>query len=370
MQAIMLLYHYFNAKNVYNFVRVLVASYFWMTGYGHVSSYLESGDFSISRQLRTQWRLCFLIFVCCAVLDNEPMLYYQVVVTNVFQMMLWLAVRAASAATDGDTNSRAQRIRILRRAVSALCTGSAMLWLLPTLSGVFDEIFGRALPLGWALRFRGSLHEFRFRSTLDLVPFLFGCVSAMIGRQAVRALGTLQGSRRSVVLAAVCIAGLTLWAHCIVDLDKYAYNARHPLTAALPISLYLVARNAAPGARRRYVGAFAALGRVSLEVYVAQFHVWMSTTGPDYSFSPNQSPKRILRLLPSALGGDWPQLNFVFASAVLLFLARRLATTTATIGRAVLPPRTETRKLLRNLLRLGTAWGAVLCAARAVSARM
>jgi hypothetical protein len=34
MQIGFLLYHYFEAKEYYNVIRVLIASYVWMTGFG------------------------------------------------------------------------------------------------------------------------------------------------------------------------------------------------------------------------------------------------------------------------------------------------------------------------------------------------
>lgn len=33
-QVLFLLYHYFNAKEIYNAIRVFIAAYVWMTGFG------------------------------------------------------------------------------------------------------------------------------------------------------------------------------------------------------------------------------------------------------------------------------------------------------------------------------------------------
>ena len=34
VQVLFLLYHYYNAKEIYNAIRVFVAAYVWMTGFG------------------------------------------------------------------------------------------------------------------------------------------------------------------------------------------------------------------------------------------------------------------------------------------------------------------------------------------------
>ena len=44
-----LLYHYFNAREIYNAIRVFIAGYVWMTGYGNFLYYYHYKDFSLGR---------------------------------------------------------------------------------------------------------------------------------------------------------------------------------------------------------------------------------------------------------------------------------------------------------------------------------
>lgn len=43
------MYHYFEAKEFYNAIRLFIAGYVWMTGFGNFLYYYKTSDFSISR---------------------------------------------------------------------------------------------------------------------------------------------------------------------------------------------------------------------------------------------------------------------------------------------------------------------------------
>ncbi|KAJ8445725.1 hypothetical protein Cgig2_026052 [Carnegiea gigantea] len=49
MQVLFLMYHYFAASEMYNAIRVFIAAYVWMTGFGNFSYYYVRKDFSFAR---------------------------------------------------------------------------------------------------------------------------------------------------------------------------------------------------------------------------------------------------------------------------------------------------------------------------------
>jgi len=49
LQVLFLLYHYFNAREIYNAIRVFIAGYVWLTGYGNFLYYYHYKDFSLGR---------------------------------------------------------------------------------------------------------------------------------------------------------------------------------------------------------------------------------------------------------------------------------------------------------------------------------
>jgi hypothetical protein len=43
------MYHYFAASEIYNAIRLFIAAYVWMTGFGNFSYYYIRKDFSMAR---------------------------------------------------------------------------------------------------------------------------------------------------------------------------------------------------------------------------------------------------------------------------------------------------------------------------------
>ena len=110
MQVLFLLYHYYEAREVYNAIRVFIASYVWMTGFGNFAYYYKTRDFSAGRFAQMMWRLNLLAIVCCVALNNQYMLYY-----------IWYAV-VVDVEVDDDrpTTIARRRTRRLTRSLAIL----------------------------------------------------------------------------------------------------------------------------------------------------------------------------------------------------------------------------------------------------------
>lgn len=108
MQVLFLLYHYYEAREVYNAIRVFIASYVWMTGFGNFAYYYKTRDFSAGRFAQMMWRLNLLAIVCCVALNNQYMLYY-----------IWYAV---DVEVDDDRPTTHPTTHTLPRHPAARCT--------------------------------------------------------------------------------------------------------------------------------------------------------------------------------------------------------------------------------------------------------
>ena len=69
----------------------------------------------------------------------------------------------------------------------------------------------------------------------------------------------------------------SFWAGTIHSLPKAEYNMMHPFFFIVPIYAYIFIRNMSPTMRSYHSGMLHEMGKVTLETYLLQHHVWLTS---------------------------------------------------------------------------------------------
>jgi len=275
MQVVILLYHYFGMSKtlwVYQIVRVLVASYLFLTGYGHATYFQSTKDCSLTRMFSVLLRLNLLPCSLAIVMSNDYDFYYFPGLAS-----LWFLITFAVfwKRNRRDLSTKALILRI----TAAICIMHLVLNSEMVVKSFFVVL--RAL-YGPHVNFK----EFIFRVKLDIYSPFLGMLVSIARQHKVEWLWNMpylcppsdvtSSIRSSVILAASC-ALLVLYVLLARQFaDKIVYNRYHSVLSILPIMAYLMARNAYQAARRYASPVFASIGTYSLELFVLQYHIWLA----------------------------------------------------------------------------------------------
>ena len=247
------------------------------------------------------FRLNFLVLLTVFVTDNQYMLYYICAMHTYWFFSVYVFM-----ITFRSWNDVPWKIGVK---FACYFVFNALLFDTPYTETLFK-------PLWLMMSYKGSMHEWAFRGGLDHYATLVGMLCAYHYPNYERFMNYLDKRHLNhkdyvlavgikLIISALFLIAVVAWYRELMWRDKYDYNALHPYTSWVPILAYIYFRNLFPTLRTHHMGLFAWLGKITLETYISQLHIYLQ-----------DEAKSLIVYLPG-----YPLVNFMLASVIYIFLS-------------------------------------------------
>ncbi|KAI1180144.1 10 TM acyl transferase domain found in Cas1p-domain-containing protein [Nemania sp. FL0916] len=275
MQGIILLYHFNYASQtlwVYKVVRVLISMYLFLSAYGHTLYLLRTDDYSFKRVAIVLFRTNALSALLPFMMGTNYSSYYFAPVVTFYYLVIYIMLRTLK---EGNSDPWPLAMKVLATAsFTSMCITTP--GFLEMATDVLRSVF----------RMSFDVHELRFRLSLDRYIVFVGVMVASLVHTATltdaREVFTTKGSPRLFDSGrprfwVICSAGLALFLFFTQSglSSKQSYNAAHPYISWIPVLAVITLRNLYAPAQKTFLAIPAALGRISLETYILQYHIWL-----------------------------------------------------------------------------------------------
>ncbi|XP_037746594.1 N-acetylneuraminate 9-O-acetyltransferase isoform X2 [Chelonia mydas] len=292
--------------------------------------------YHISGASTVLFRLNFLVVVLCIVMDRPYQFYYFVPLVTVWFMIIYATLAVWPQIVQKKANGNCfWHFGLLLKLISLLMC----IYFLANSQGVFEKIFS-LWPLSTCFELNGNVYEWWFRWKLDRYVVFHGMLFASIylALQKRQVLSEGKGdhlfsnkiSNVLLFISVVCFLTYSIWASSCKN--KTECNELHPSVSVVQILAFVLIRNIPGYARSVYSSFFAWFGRISLELFICQYHIWLAA-----------DTKGILVLIPGN-----PTLNIIVSTFIFVCVAHEISQITNDLAQMVVPKDNAT--LLRRLL--------------------
>ncbi|XP_026684151.1 N-acetylneuraminate 9-O-acetyltransferase [Diaphorina citri] len=310
MQLILVISHMTGARTqlpILNHMRIFASSYLFISGFGHFYYMWHRPDSGLVRYLQVLFRLNGITILCCVAMNRPYQFYHFVPLVTFWFSLLYLILQVPPR---GNGNARYLYVSIKLLVLFGLV---AVLYI----SEVFFEKVFVTRP--WKALFvttDDDIHDWWTRWKLDRYSFLYGCVFSLslILIQKFNLIddntySNLFSTKVTLVALFVAIGAICLNSTFAMLCSEAECTELHSYTVIIPILSYIVVRNISGRLRTRYSSLFAGLGRISLELYITQIHIFTSA-----------DTHGILTLLP-----EYPVLNSLVTCFIFICVAHEVS---------------------------------------------
>ncbi|XP_071943787.1 uncharacterized protein [Antedon mediterranea] len=276
------------------------------------------------------------------VTNNQYVLYYICAMHTYWFITVYVFMRVLSS---WNTQPKLMAVKFV---VYFIC--NTIIFNVPN---VVDVVFTPFWPI---LSMNNTLCEWKYRAKLDHYVTLIGMISAYNYPNYERLMKYLDQKQKhidrrdriitiGIKIMSLGILGIIFvtWCYHFMFMERHMYNHYHPYISWFPILSYIFVRNLFPVFRTHHIGLFTWLGKITLETYITQFHIYMQ-----------YNAKQLIVFIDG-----YPLMNFFVLSVLYLFVSYHLFKLTTEFSTFLLPK--NNKRVLYNFVGIILMFGTYFC---------
>lgn len=340
MLLVILIYHMTGADHIvpiYMHTKLLISGFLFLMGYSTFWHTFKS-DFGLVHFCQNLFRLNFSTIVLCLCMNRPYQFYYFVPLMSFWYCVLYviLAIPPQITAQSCEQKGSYQYVYLALKVISLFAISTILF-----ISEVFFERIFVTRP--WRALFLSSdddIHEWWHRWKLDRYTVAFGVIFALlihVGQKFNIFDDNNHGNlfSRRVSLLGILVGLVSIGFYLVFSIfcqNKQNCEEIHSYIVFIPICGYIVLRNLSGVLRTRYSEFFAWFGRIHLELFICQYHIWLAA-----------DRHGVLVLLPG-----FPTLNMIIVSFIFVCAASEVNRLTTVLLPYAVP--NDWKLVLRNLV--------------------
>ncbi|XP_005182016.2 N-acetylneuraminate 9-O-acetyltransferase [Musca domestica] len=288
-------------------IKLLLSGYLFHTGYTHFSYMWQTGNSGYVRFFQVMFRLNFMTVILCFCMNRPYQFYYFVPLLSFWMCVIYFLLSLPPRITASTVEANPLHYLYL---VGKFVGCFSVVTILFMSEVFFERIF---VTRPWKALFvttDDDIHDWWYQWKLDRYTVMFGMIFAACFHIAQKYSifddnnhGNLFARRTSITVTLLAVLGVGFYtAFSFLCRNEQNCEEIHSYIVFIPIIGYIILRNISGILRTRYSTFFAWFGRISLELFICQYHIWLAA-----------DRHGVLVLLPG-----FPTLNMIITSFIFV----------------------------------------------------
>lgn len=340
MQLCILIYHMTGADRIlpiYMHIKVLISAYLFLSGYGHFTHMWQTGNASLIRFFEVMFRLNFITILLCLCMNRPYQFYYFVPLISFWFCVVYLVLSLPPHITSQNCEHNPyQYLYLVLKFIGVL----SVITILYMSEVLFERIFVTRPWKALFVTIDDDIREWWYRWKLDRYSITYGMIfgaflhiSQKYGIVDDNNHSNLFSRQISLSVTLLSIIGIGFYTtFSFLCRNRQNCEEIHSYVVFIPIIGYITLRNITGILRTRYSVFFAWFGKISLELFICQCHIWLAA-----------DHHGVLVLLPG-----FPTLNVLITSFIFICASHEIHRLTTLLLPYVVP--NDLKTTLRNFV--------------------